>query len=227
MFDSHNTASSKIPGCVIQDTRLTCRASSDFFSEIQDKKGGRSRPALRITKPVRARLLLPTRHCTPPLRSDRQISQPVIRAAWVMQLPQPASFRRTRGFHAGALRRAHVDVELAGAFDRHRAAAAQCLIQIQSCHRIGGALRPNSIDNRHSLGRFFVARIDFAVTKDRRVWIILSDECLLVCCPKSNAAIIYQSELIYTDEVTPSWHELHLVAGHRDIHPLEAGNRGF
>jgi hypothetical protein len=34
MFDSHNTASSKIPGCVIQDTRLTCRASSDFFSEI-------------------------------------------------------------------------------------------------------------------------------------------------------------------------------------------------
>jgi hypothetical protein len=48
----------------------------------------------------------------------------------------------------------------------------------------------------------------------------LIDECLLVCCPKSNAAIIYQSELIYTDEVTPSWHELHLVAGHRDIHPF-------
>jgi hypothetical protein len=41
---------------------------------------------------------------------------------------------------------------------------------------------------------------------------------LLVCCPKSNSAIIYQSELIYTDDLTPSFQ---LASGVRRLEALK------
>jgi hypothetical protein len=64
----------------------------------------------------------------------RRLRRPAIGRRHLVVPPEIDALKNpaARGFHAGALRRAHVDVELAGAFDRHRAAAAQCLIQIQS-----------------------------------------------------------------------------------------------